>query len=126
MRSLPPPWISNVSPKYFWLSTEHSICQPFFNKGRDQPNLFRDMLRGFGLHRRFFQTQAPHIDVKFTNIFLRDGFVIHALLIGPLDDLVINIREVSNKGHLIATVSKIAMNDIEDDCRPSVPDVAEV
>src|SRR5512139_1105329 len=50
MRSLPPPWMSKDSPRYFWLITEHSICHP----GRPFPqgvSLFLvDLNPGAGLH----------------------------------------------------------------------------
>ncbi len=28
MRSMPPPWMSNFSPRYLVLMAEHSMCQP--------------------------------------------------------------------------------------------------
>ena len=34
MRSCPPPWMSKVSPRYFMLMAEHSMCQP----GRPGPH----------------------------------------------------------------------------------------
>src|SRR4030043_1079366 len=84
------------------------------------------MLCGSGFNGRFFKTQPSHIRVKFADISLSNGSTIHSLLVGPSDNLVVNIGEVPDKGDIVSTISKITINGIEDDCGASMANMTEV
>src|SRR4030043_36889 len=84
------------------------------------------MLCGSGFNGRFFKTQPSHIRVKFADISLSNGSTIPPLLVGPSDNLVVNIGEVPDKGDIVSTISKITINGIEDDCGASMANMTEV
>ena len=54
------------------------------------------------------------------------GFIVDPFLVGPVDDLVVDVREVADIGDLISAVSKIAIDHVEDDGGPGMADMAEV
>ena len=72
------------------------------------------------------QTEASHVDVEFMDVFFGNRFVIDPLLVGPVDDLVIDVRKVADIGHVISAVSEIAVDRVEDDGRPGMADVGEI
>jgi len=84
------------------------------------------MLCGSGFDGRFFEAQPSHIDIKFPNVSLSNGLTIHPFLIGPPNDLIVDIRKVSDEGYLISTISKIAIDHIENDRRAGMANMAKV
>jgi len=60
------------------------------------------------------------------NVFFGDNFTVDPFLIRSPDDLVVDVREVSDIGDLEISVAEIAADHIEDNGGSGVPDVAEV
>ncbi len=69
-------------------------------------------------HVQVFQVLAVGLDVAFGQ-----RLRIHALLVGPVDDLIVHIREVHDVTHVVAAVFQVAPDHVEDDRRHGVPDV---
>jgi hypothetical protein len=84
------------------------------------------MIGGPGFHRGLFQTEAAHVDFKFADVSFGNRFIIGLFLVGPVNDLVVDVRKVADKGDFISTVSKIAIDHVEDDRRPRMADMAQV
>ena len=61
------------------------------------------------------------MDISFSN-----RFVIGSFLVGPIDDLVIDVCKVTDESDLISTILKIAIDHIEDDGRPGMANMTEV
>ncbi len=61
---------------------------------------FDDLVHGLGglrMDRSRPDAQAPGINPIFVDIAFRNGFIVGILLIGPLDDFIVDIGEVLNE-----------------------------
>ncbi len=85
-----------------------------------------DMVGGLWLDGRFGQSQPAHILVKGGNVTVGDGAVIGPFLVGAVDDLVVDVGVVADKGHVIAGILQVAIDHIEDDAGPGMADVAVI
>ena len=68
----------------------------------------------------------PHVFVVGLDIFRRDRVAADALLIRPLDDLVIHVGEVLHEFNLIAAEFQIASDHIEHERTARMADMAVV
>jgi hypothetical protein len=87
---------------------------------------FRDVLGGLGFDVRPQDAEAVHVGVEGVDVGVGDGLEIRALTVRPINDLVVHVGEVADKGHLHADVAQVADQDVEDHGRAGVSDVAVV
>ncbi len=84
------------------------------------------MLGGLGLMGGGGDAEAFHVLVELSRIALRNQRSRNPLLIGPVDDLVIDVGDISDIVDLVTPKLQVAIDDIEDDGGPAVADVATV
>ena len=80
-----------------------------------------DMVGGLRLHRRLGQPQPRHILIKGLDVAIGNRPVITPFLIGPVDDLVVDIGVVADVGDIVAGVFQITVDDVEDDAARACP-----
>ncbi len=85
-----------------------------------------DMVGCLGFDGGTQHPQPVHVLVKGGNVAIRDGAVITAFLVGPVDDLVVDVGIVADIGHLIPAKTQVAVDHVKDDPGPGMADVAEV
>jgi hypothetical protein len=85
-----------------------------------------DMLRGPRFEVRPEDAQAVHVLVERGNVLLGHLRGVDALDRGPVDDLVVDVREVADKGDLPALVAQIPDQNVEDHGGPGMPDMAVI
>jgi hypothetical protein len=76
--------------------------------------------------RRLLEAEGGHVLVEARDEAVREIEGRLAALLGPLDDLVVDVREVADEGDVPAAVPEVAGEGVEGDHRPRVPDVAVV
>ena len=79
---------------------------------------FDDLVDGLGgarVHVGRQNAQTARVDKILVNISLRHLFAGQTLFIGLFDDLVIDIRKVLHKGHLISPIGEIPAQTVEHD-----------
>ena len=84
------------------------------------------MFGGPGFMRRRQTTQRLHIVIVILNIGFGQLFGRDAPLVGAVDNLVIHVRKIADKGHLIAGESEITIDDIKGDKGPRMADMGAV
>jgi hypothetical protein len=67
-----------------------------------------------------------HVLVKGLDVTLGNCLGVGALFLGPLDDLVVHIGEVSDEHHLVATVSQVPVDRVENKGRAGMTYMADV
>ena len=83
-----------------------------------------DMVGGLRLHRRPGQAKAIHILIKSLNIPVGDRTVISPLLIGAIDNFVIDVGIVADVGNIVAGIFQVAKDDIERHAGAGMADMA--
>ena len=84
------------------------------------------MFRSLWLFCRDTDSQFTHVFVIGLNVFCRNHITRHTLFVGSLDDLVIHIREILHKGHVIATRFQVTTKYVEHQCAARMTDVTIV
>ena len=84
------------------------------------------VLRGLRLEVR--PQQAEPVIILVHRLREAAGERLHALavLVRALDDVVVDVRDVADEGHLVAAILEIAAHDVERRLRPRMAHVAEV
>ena len=80
-------------------------------------------LGGARMHSRLADTQPLGIRVILLDITVSDDVEVHALFVGLVNHLVVNVGEVLDKLHLVAAVLKVATQQVEHDERARVADM---
>ncbi len=102
------------------------IGHPSIQQGGNHLDHAFHMFGGPGLVVGLEDSEPPHILVKGIDIFTGDNIRILARLVRPLNDLVIHIRKITDIGHLESPAPEVTDQDVENDGRSGMPDVAKV
>ena len=97
-----------------------------FDEARADILHLRDVVRGAGLMVGALDIEAVHILMEGADIGLGHFLPVPAFLIGAADDLVVHIREVADEGHVQALRAHVADQQVKDDGRAGMPDMAVV
>ncbi len=84
------------------------------------------MLAHPGLDVRFEHAERGEVAVVLGRVLRGDLRRGDALLLRADDDLVVDVRDVADVGHLVAEKAQRAHDDVGREGRPRVPDVAHV
>ena len=85
-----------------------------------------DALAHPGLVLGVEQPESVGVLVVERDVLLGQGDGLHAALVGPLDDLVVHVREVADEGDLPFAMPQVADEAVEDDEGAGVADVGPV
>ena len=85
-----------------------------------------DVLGGARLDVRAQDVQRVEILVHLGDELLSQGLGAHPALVGAADDLVVDVGDVADVGHVVAAVAQVPDDDVEVDERARMPDVAQV
>jgi len=99
---------------------------PLVDQGLDDGDDAADVVGGLGFHGRFGQPQAVHILVKGLDVAIGDRAVIDPLLVGAIDDLVVDVGVVADVGHVVAGIFQVAVDNVKDHVGAGMADVAVV
>ncbi len=84
------------------------------------------VLRGLGLDVRPQQAEPVVVLVHRLREAARERLHALAVLLRAIDDVVVDVRDVADEGHLVAAILEIAAHDVERGLRPRMAHVAEV
>ena len=96
------------------------------DEGLDQADHGADLLGGLGAHGRVLDAGAAHVLDEGVGVLRGHLGGAAALLVGLLDDLVVDVGDVLDEGHLVAAPLEVAADDIEGDEGARVADVDAV
>ena len=94
-----------------------------FDQSGDDGDDLIDILRRLRVNGRLADIHPLGVHPELLDIFLRHLGEGEALLIGAADDLIVDIRKILHKAHVVAAVFKIAAQHIEHAQRAGVADV---
>ena len=101
----------------------HLVGIPLLDQGGDDVDDLLNVLGGLRMHGGRLDAERLRIDEVLLDILLRDLVGGNALLVGALDDLVVNVGEVLHKGDVVAAVLEVTAEHVEHDDRAGVADV---
>ena len=96
------------------------------DQGLDQIDHALDLLGRLRVCARRLDVHRVHVLLDLGDVLLRDLAAAYALFDGLLDDLIVDIGIVRNRGYLIALILHIATEGIKHDHRTRVTDMDEV
>ena len=108
------------------VAARDSVGVTLVHQGPDQVNDLVHRLGRPGVNGGRADAKGLGVLEVLGDILLRDLAGGNTLLVGALDDLVVHVGEVLDKGDLIATVLQIAAQNVKEDDRAGVADVNQV
>ncbi len=102
------------------------IGHPPGDEALDDGDDLGDVLGGLGLATRQIEAESGHILVEGADEFLGQGVTVDPPLVGPVDDLVVDVGVVADVVDLVTGKPEIAVDDVEDDIGAGVADMAVV
>ena len=100
----------------------HTLGDQALNQSDD----LRYVLGRLRLMGRLTQTQGRHIFIKGLDELFRKRLAGNAAFISTGNNLIVNVRVVTNVSHIIIAVLQVAVNDIENDIGPGVTDMTVI
>ena len=85
-----------------------------------------DIFGGAGLLVGADDAEGVHVFMEGVDIGFGDGLPVAAFLVGPADDLVVHVRKVAYERHFKAGRAQMAHQNVKDQRRTGVPDMAVV
>ncbi|MNX70705.1 hypothetical protein D3C86_1019760 [compost metagenome] len=96
------------------------------DQGLDHRVHARDVIGGTRLHVRLLDVQARFVFVHRRDHALGQRFERLAVLVGPIDDLVVDVGDVAHVGQVVAAEAQPARHQVERDHAAAVAQVAVV
>ena len=84
------------------------------------------MIGGPGLHGGTAYPEGVHVDVEFSYESLGQALPVFPHLIGPVDDFVVHIGEVSHISDFVASFGQVPKDHVKKYDRPGVTDMTHV
>src|SRR5438876_894052 len=103
--------------------TVDPVGDAFLKKDADEPDDLLHVIGGLGFHRCRADPEPPHIAVVGVDVQSRNGLPRETQFPGPIDDLVVHVREVLDERDVEASVFQVAADDVEDDGAAGVAEV---
>ena len=101
----------------------HRIGIALVDEGLDQVDDLGNVLRGLGVDGGVPHPQAVGVLEVLLDVLLGNGLGCGALLVGPVDDLVVHVGEVLHEGHLVPPVLQVPAQHVEEDHGPGIAHV---
>ena len=99
------------------------VCESLVDQSLDHSDDVVDMFGGVGHDVDVGDAQCRHVlEVVFGHV-LRDHLPVHVLLVGAVDDLVVDVRDVEHQRDVEAPGRKVSLHGVEDDGADGVSDV---